>query len=508
VGIATEIELKLAIPKAAVARLRNHPLLVAAGPPSRARLRAIYFDTPELVLCGQHAALRIRRAGRIWVQTFKCGGDVNAGLQSRTEAECRVAGLALNLDFLRDVPGAEILRRKRIASRLIQVFETNFMRTAWRLLAADGSAMEVALDQGGIWSSGRTLALSEVEIELITGDPSALFRLALALQEDLPLRPEILSKAERGYRLFCNETTSPLRAAPVALAPAMRPAEALQVVVAACISHLQANADGAAESADPEYVHQMRVALRRLRAALGIFITPAAAQTGVSFDHEINAGFRAVAAELGAARNWDVFIEETLQPLSAALPEQKVLQASILAAGELRRAAHRRVNAVLNSPSFARLLLRLTSEVYALSSAAASSVVPDGLRVLARATLSRQHKRLLRDAATLANADDENRHHLRIDAKKLRYAAEFFNGLFDKATATKYAKNLAVLQDLLGELNDAVSAHSLLDALGPDATPARPLVDAWFAAKRHQALAALPAACSRVAAAEKFWKRK
>jgi inorganic triphosphatase YgiF len=503
VSIATEIELKLNIPKSAAARLKSHPLLAAAAPPSRMRLRSIYFDTPELVLREQRAALRVRRAGRTWMQTFKSGGEVNAGLHARTEAECRVAGLALDLESLREVAGAEILRRKRVAGRLIQVFETNFMRTAWRVLAADGSVMEVALDQGNIWSTGRALPLSEVEIELITGDPAALFRLALALQEGLPLRPENLSKAERGYRLFCNEAKAPVRAATVTLTPAMRPAQALQVVAAACTAQLQANADGAAGSGDPEYVHQMRVALRRLRAALGIFVVPAAA----AVYRELGAELRALAGEMGTARNWDVFIEQTLRPLAAAFPRQPDVPALILAADERRAAAYHRVHTVLNVPRFARLLLRLASEIFVLAGAAPALGEPDALRELARATLTKQHKRLARESAALLNADDENRHRLRIDAKKLRYAAEFFAGLFDKAAVTKYAKSLAALQEVLGEINDAVTAESLLDQLDL-AAPTRLLIEAWLAAKRHQALVALPAAAARVAGADKFWKRK
>ncbi len=503
-SIAPEIELKLGIPKSAAARLKSHPLLAAAGPPSRMRLRSIYFDTPELVLRGQRAALRVRRAGRTWVQTFKCGGEVKAGLHARAEAECRVAGLALDLESLREVPGAEILQRKRVAGRLIQVFETNFMRTAWRVLAADGSVMEVALDLGNIWSTGRALPLSEVEIELITGDPAALFRLALALQEGLPLRPENLSKAERGYRLFCNEAKAPLRGATVTLTPAMRLAEALQVVVAACTAQLQANADGAADSADPEYVHQMRVALRRLRAALGIFAAPGTAATAY---RELGTEMRALAAETGAARNWDVFIEETLRPLAAAFPRQPAVAALILAAEEQRAAAYRRVRVVLDSTRFSRLLLRLASEVFGQLNAAPATGAPDALRALARATLTKQHKRLARESAALLNADDENRHRLRIDAKKLRYAAEFFAGLFDKPAVAKYAKSLAALQEVLGELNDAATAESLLDQLDP-AVATRLLAEAWLAARRHQALVALPAAAARVVGADRFWKRK
>jgi inorganic triphosphatase YgiF len=500
----TEIELKLGIPKSATARLKQHPLLVAAGTPVSMRMRAVYFDTPELDLRDARAVLRVRRSGRIWTQTFKHGGSVSAGLHARNETEHRVTGLHLDLDSLREVPGAEILGRKRVAGRLIQVFETVFTRIAWQVVAEGGARIEVALDQGDIWSTGRKLPISEVELELLEGNPASLFQLALTLQLTLPLLPENLSKAERGYRLFGNETPAPHKAATAKLQPAMRPAQALQAIVAASLSTIQANAEGAIAGADPEYIHQTRVALRRLRAALAMFARPAAGETAGAAKRETAVELRMLAGELGSARNWDVFIGQTMQPLCAAFPTQAELSALMKDAEAQRAAAYRRMHALLTSPRFARLLLRLAADVFAMT--APANEADGALRALARAALAKQHKRVMRDAEALLSADDATRHRVRIDAKKLRYAAEFFAPLFDDDDAHTYVKSLAALQDLLGGMNDVVTALGLLDVLAPNAT-AGLMVESWLAARHHELMQALPAAMSRIARIDKFWKR-
>lgn len=528
----TEIEIKLAIPKSAIKLLKAHPLLATAGAPKRNRVRSIYFDTPELALREHRAALRVRHIGREWIQTFKHGGNASAGMHSRTEAECAVPGAAIDLVKLHGVPGAELLARKRVGERLIQVFETVFTRNAWRVFADDGSEVEVALDQGDVWSAGRSLPLCEVEIELIAGDPAALYRLALAMQETLPLRPEDLSKAERGYRLYSNEEAAPARAAPIRLDTSMRPADALVAVVSSCVAHLQANAEGAERNEDPEYVHQMRVALRRLRAAIGVFAKSSAGGAGLAVNPGVVTELRQLASELGSARDWDVFIEQTLQPLCAAFPQHAALSVLKLSVQAKRDLAYRRLNEVLGAQRYTRMLLQLAAEVHKLQVAAATLEAPGAaeqpngsmermthtktanaqgetpvaLRALARAALNRRHKRLARDAEALRDADGQHRHSLRIDSKKLRYAAEFFSGLFEAKSVARYTRCLAELQDLLGRMNDIVTAHDLLNALAPEAGT-QMVVESWLAAREHDALAPLPEAIKRLAAAKKFWKR-
>lgn len=502
--VTTEIELKLAIPRKAVRLLKKHPLLLAAGAASGQRLRSIYFDTPELELRARGCALRLRRAGRIWLQTFKQGGSASAGLHARIEVEFAVGGRDLELGRLRDVPGTDFLRRKRVANRLIPAFETLFTRTAWQLVTEDGSIVEVALDQGDIWSAGRNLPLSEVELELISGDPMTLYRLAMALQNTVPLMPENRSKAERGYALFQREEPAPVKRAPVALASGMSPGHALHIIVAGCLAQLEANAEGARIGEDAEFVHLMRVALRRLRAAFSIFAQPAAGAAGLAVDRELKAELRDLAATLGVARNWDVFAGQALQPIADAFPDNRELSALTQHAQARRAEAYQRVRFALDAPQYARLLLRVVSHTGAASSVTATA--RDTLRARARNALGKRHRQLVQVSASLVYADAQQRHRLRIHAKKLRYAAEFFTGLFAPAAVARYTKSLTALQDLLGRMNDIVTARNLLDTLTL-AAATRMLAESWLAAKEHEALQALPLTLERVAAADKFWKR-
>jgi len=507
VTVPVEIELKLALPKAAAGLVKRHPLLAAAAAPTRQRLRSIYFDTPELALRDKKCALRLRRAGRIWLQTFKQGGPAQGGLHDRIEQEFQVRGPALDLAPLEGTPGASLLSRKRIAGRLIPVFETVFVRTAWRVVDEDGNVVEVALDQGDIWSAGRRAPVSEVELELLSGDPAALFRIAAALQETAPLLPDDVSKAERGYRLYRGEEpAAPAKAMPVTLVASMMPQAAMRAVIGGCLTHVQANADGARIGTDPEYVHQMRVALRRLRAALGLFAPRVA---GEEPPHAgLRAALRELAAELGTARDWDVFVEDTLAPLCAAFPDHGGTARLLGRASTQRQAAAQKVRATLESPAYARLLLRLSAETALAKedTEAARDAARDQLRMLARAVLGKRHRRVAREGAHVAGADDQGRHRLRIAAKKLRYAAEFFGALFDADSVLRYTRTLSNVQDLLGRMNDIVTARSLLGSLDPDG-PSRLLVEAWLAARADDALRAMPQAFARVDSAGRFWKR-
>ena len=507
VTTATEIELKLAVAEAGVAALKRHKVLAAASKPARQRLRAIYFDTPELALRAQRCALRVRRAGRTWVQTFKSGGAASAGLHTRAEAEFTVAGPALDLARLRDVHGAEILRRKRVAGRIIPVFETDFTRTAWTVTAGDGSVVEIALDQGDVWSAGRNAALCELELELMSGDPAALYRIAYALQESALLIPLDASKAERGYRLYCDDDAAPVKAEAVPLTRAMPPDRAMRIVIASCVAQLQANVEGARLGADPEFLHQARVALRRLRAAFALF---APKVTGQSPPYaSLRGALRALADKLGQGRDWDVFVDDTLAPVCARFEHDRGLAALLLAARRQRESSARQVRGALEAPAYARLLLELSQAISGAGTEDQNGLV-DGrisLRALARAQLARRHRRLIRDSAKIGQGDDMARHRLRIVAKKQRYAAEYFTGLFDASAVARYVKVLSALQDLLGRMNDIVTARVLLDGLAPGAA-SRVTVDAWLAAKADDALRDLGPACARIAAAARFWKQE
>ena len=203
----TEIELKLLIDRADIPLLRRHPLLNTAckSRPKRRKLHNIYFDTPNFDLTGKAIALRLRRVKSRWIQTVKGGGSVQAGLHQRQEWEAQVTAGKLDFDKLADSPWQDLFTPD-LRSRLVPLFDTDFWRTTW-LLEVPGGVVELALDVGEIKANAKQAPICEVELELKSGDPEALFHVARILQEGIPLYPEDRSKADRGYALYRENAT-------------------------------------------------------------------------------------------------------------------------------------------------------------------------------------------------------------------------------------------------------------------------------------------------------------
>ncbi len=313
-----ETELKLLLAPQDLRRLRRDPRIKALqqGRTSVRRVHSVYYDTPERALLRAGLALRLRSEGGRWLQTLKTEGQATAGLHLREEWEWPLPGEALDFGLIAETPEAKLFRAPRLRAKLAPVFSTEFERTRLRLGFADGSLAELCLDSGEIRSGRRASAISEAELELLDGSPVRLYELALELAERVPLRLGQASKAERGYALARNERARPVKAAQLELEGAGSVAAAFAAIVRSCMAHLQANESGFLAGRDPEYLHQVRVALRRLRACFSLFKTvipqPAFAL--------VAAQLREQNAALGRARDWDVFIATTLTPIAERVP--------------------------------------------------------------------------------------------------------------------------------------------------------------------------------------------
>lgn len=202
-----EREIKLTLPPAQV-QAATQWLVERAGAAGRPiELVNIYFDTPALTLAGSKSALRLRQTPEGWLQTFKTAGDASDGMHSRHEWEMPVAGDKLEIDALLrecDEPSAADALRKA-ATELTELFRTNFTRTLWDV-EVDGSKIEAAIDQGDVFAEvdgeTRRAPISEVELELKSGDEAALHTFASELGKQVAgLAPDNVSKAQRGYKL-------------------------------------------------------------------------------------------------------------------------------------------------------------------------------------------------------------------------------------------------------------------------------------------------------------------
>lgn len=496
-----EVELKLEFDPGDAPRLLAHPILAGHPAPETRELISTYYDTDDDVLRKAGVFLRIRADGEGYTQTIKATRDV-AEFFERREWEHPLSTHEPDLEAVEATALAPLLTPE-VRARVQPRFHTRFRRKLYRL-RHEGADIELAVDQGEINAGLRTALISELELELKSGEKHALFALAGELAETVALHLAVKSKAERGFELLDDRGHGVEKSLPVEIAPDMTCAEAFRAVGRNCVRQIVAN-EPALRDGRPEGLHQMRVGLRRLRAGLWLFAEVVA---GPEADR-IKGELKWIAQELGPARDLDVFAADVLEPLRKAHPDDPELAASHRDFTERRTAAYARAVAAVDSARFRKLLLDLTawieSGAWTAGEAACASV--SSYAVEALAPLRRKIKKSGRDLRELPAG---KRHRLRIRAKRLRYATEFFAATFPgKKSAGRRRKSLAALQDLqdaLGTLNDIAVRKALLAAGEEDAD----------AATRHPALAAehdeeelldeAERAYARFAKVKAFWK--
>lgn len=506
-----EIELKLLIDPADIPRLRRHPLLKALCPsgPKTRKLVSIYFDTDNFALKNQAIALRVRRSGRQWIQTVKGGGSVRAGLHQRDEWEAPVAHNTPDFTKITDPGLVQLFAKEELRQRLHPVFVTEFNRTVWLLETEAGDRVEMALDRGEIRADRGSATICEVELELKAGNPAALYELALALREAAPLRAEDASKADRGYALCAPpDAPLPVKATVPEVGREMSVEAAFRAIAWNCIGQLQDNQSRLLQGYDPELVHQMRVAVRRLRSALSLF---AAAAPGIR-DAALTEELRWLVGELGPARDWDVFLGEMLPPVIAALPGEEGLIRLQRQAGKICLEKRERACAAAAGQRYNEIILRLGAWLWRAPwrTAEVAEELEMPVAAFAAQMLGRRYRQVCRRGRRLDALTAEQRHALRIAAKKLRYAAEFFSDLYPGKTTRPYIQALSRLQDEFGALNDQVVAGQLLAQIGRGSRlrdRANGVIIGWYACKTHFQLADMAPVWKHFRRCRLFWEK-
>ncbi len=490
-----ETELKLHITPEHLQKLKRHPFVrsLSSGRARTLKLYSIYYDTAELELRQHAMALRLRRVGKQWLQTLKGGGQVSAGLHQRNEWEMPVPSEQLDFEALK-AGGGELPRGVR--DRLQPVFVTDFTRNV-RLLEFGGAEIELCMDSGEIRAGQSSCPISELELELKSGSPQQLFRLALALIDIVPLEVEHTSKAEYGYLLFSAAKPSASKGRFPALKRSQSIASALQSLIGACLAHVQSNVPGALLKLDEEYLHQVRVGLRRLRVVLSI------AQR-FRADAELSALHEQVAKlciELGRSREWDVFVTQTLAPICTRLPEHAGLRDVLSVSERERDKQHAGMENSLASQEFQRMLLHFGAWLHGDQPGETETT----LLQFATQALEKRSKQVLKHGQQLVGENAAQLHALRIACKKLRYCTEMFGSLFADARAKDYVAALIELQDILGTLNDIAVAHRLLNELDNAARhDTLALVRGWMEHDYAERVAEFGKAWKRFAVAKKI----
>lgn len=456
-----EIELKLELPRAALAALRRNPLVAGAQKlGTTVTLENTYYDSEDLALRALKIAVRTRRQGRIWLQTVKCAAESTGGLSSRPEWEQGFDG-AFDFSAIDDPKVRGILDEQ--APELVPVFSTRFRRETRRYTPDDRSSILLMIDVGEIVAGEHSEPICELELELEHGQPLDLLVLASRLVSDIPLLPSDVSKAERGYRLHLGQEHEPARAEASGIDAAQTPVEAFATLAFSCIHQWQVNAAGAARSDNPEFIHQLRVSQRRLRSLLKLF-SPA---LPADFAADWSARLRDNANRFGDARDLDVLYDEILAPVAGSTPEEDAALARLQ--GVVRNARDAaRVEACkrLDPAEQGRLLLFLTSALYALPTN--NLIGAADLTLFARLQLTRLRKKIRRKHTAARDLVPSKLHELRIVLKELRYGIEFFAPLMPQRTTQRYVKALAAAQNALGFVNDLDVARGRLAAWAGD----------------------------------------
>lgn len=483
-----EVELKLEFAAEDRDRLTSAVLLAEADATTD-HLVSAYFDTPELDLRAAGYTLRVRHSGDRWIQTVKANGEGGAGLFVRSEWERDIADDRPLIDA-RSGPLAKVVDGATLA-RIRRLFETDVRRTRYALRSRKAE-IELAIDEGRIRAGKRRVRLCELELELERGSPHALFEMVRRLDETVPLRLGVSSKSERGYALLAGGTRDAVKAEPIRLDADDDIRDAFGLIAQGCIRQFRCNETLLLESGGAPALHQARVGLRRLRSAFSLFKPLFAGDAQV---RRLRTELSWLAAELGEVRNIDVLIKRADGDLVTQLAAARA-RVFDRAKGELASARSRRLMIDL-AEWLALGDWRLRPVDPALAS---RSPAPFAAEIL-----DEHRKRLKRRGKGLARLSDEHRHRARIEAKKLRYATEFFASLYPSRTGRRrhaaFLEALEAMQDQLGELNDQVIGREVLAALGID-----PLAMTPGPHDRADLLARAEEGYERLMDAKRFWR--
>lgn len=480
--VVEEVEAKLLLPRAAdaddLATLRQLGPFVLR-PLRRQRLHTTYLDTANLDLARHGLALRLRRDGRRWEVTLKGRGRTDGHLHRRPERNVPLTGTP-TFPFVLDDSELRTDLIAIVAGRpLQQLFISDIDRRRFEVRRTDAPVdapplAELALDRVHLHSGtpGRSPRdrYIEVEIEQRGGTTDDIEAVAALLAERFTLEPSAETKFARGLAHVLG------RVAPGWTDTDLHPdddiALAARKIVARQLREIRRHDPGTRRGDDPEALHDMRVAVRRLRAARRLL----RAGMPASFEASLGEDLRWLGAMLGSVRDLDVQLDRAgrlLQLTPPALRKGFVAFADDLRA-QRAQARHALLQS-LDSPRYLRLLLRLErfGEARPRRRALGEAALPAA--GLAADALSRAYRKLRKRGRALEHEPlPEELHELRIRAKRARYILEFFRDLASKP-ARRAARRLAKLQDLLGEYNDSVVSAAFvqqyLDGAGIDAAP-------------------------------------
>jgi len=488
--------LELVIPVEDAARLGRSRALanVKSGRSRSVATRVIWHDSPDAELAQRAVSLAEQRSGwrleRLWPTKL----DGRSGYAWPPAAPPPVIATGATPSAMgTDVPAHLIP---------IVAFDGRSVTLPTAQAAGDGT---VTLIHGRL----RAVA-NEHECCRLRVEGPAAGDLALELADDLAIEVPRAGLAAEGLALARGITLPPRALGAPAISAELSLPDAfgaiigyLTDVLVHCGSLIAAEADGL------EPVHQARVAVRRLRSAIGIFSraieSPALA--------EIKSMLKVLNSRLGPARDWDVFVTGVGHSIGDAFATERSVARLLQSAGRRRAACYVDLRTHLRSSDFRSLTLRLAllaGDPVGLARPAPDQNpdMPPTLAGMAARTLDKKLKSLIQKADDIENMPAESLHAMRLDGKRMRYAAEFFAPLFEGRSSRRFVRHLIALQDALGRFNDGAAAGLLLAELTgstPDHAYAVGVVRGFVAARSDGARQDIFRSWRKLAHDRKFW---
>jgi triphosphatase len=426
---------------------------VRLGECNASNLVSTYFDTPKQKLHRRGFTLRVRQVGNGYLQTVKSSASGNF---ARGEWETPVDSGAPDFREITRTPLGDIATKK-LRRKLEPVFRTSVHRMT-RMLHVGSSEVELAIDRGNLVVGSKSEPISEFELELKKGRSEDLFRVAKLFNRRAGAELDLRSKADRGYRLANGDKLVVVHAGVVELTDEMTAGEAFNVIAHSTLHHFSANAD-LVRKLDGEAIHQMRVGLRRLRAAISLFgdILPGASTA------KIKAELKWLTNELAPAREADVFMKERVEPLAHEIEPRRAGRALEQQFSARRRISFQQAREALETSRYRELLIEVIEWLERLRGhARPAAKAPIGK--FASEILYRRVRKARKKGRRLDRLSARDRHKLRIQIKKIRYAVDFFRSLYSgkaQDDLQRLSGRLKKIQQALGALNDFVAHQEM-----------------------------------------------
>jgi triphosphatase len=444
-AVAQAVTVRFIVTPEAAAAIAADALLDPAAAHSRARnLAETWYDTPGLALLRHGLALSITKARRGYTQTL-CQGEVSV---TTMLAESMPDPAAFGPGW--QEPLGDLLQGEAFAT----AFTTQIKR-----LTRQAGTVALQFETGFIQTSAEKLQLRELELR---GPPADVYHLALALAEKHGLILQPTGIVQRGIWACGAARPSTVKAGP-GLSGEICLDNAVAELTQSCLTQFTANWPVFTLGTEAEAVHQMRVAMRRLRSVLGLFNRAFAAPEFSTFRAEA----KRIANIMGEARNWDVFTALLHAGPVQAFPFEPGFTAMLAQCATHRGAGYAAVRELLADPATTVFLLRV--ELFLARHGWRNGLPVEALADLAApaqdfaaANLTRLHRKVRKRGKNLMRIGAHERHLTRIELKKLRYTADLFGGLFGRGKIRSYNRIAAELQEELGLLNDLATAQELL----------------------------------------------